>query len=136
MDHSPEIELSEIESYLNYEMTFNKNVKLLNYNVSYAEDAEDSTTTYAQGALSSVQINPSDGGEGIVQFSSQFIAAANLPIQVTSIDADSYGLFQIDQLTVEEIAAPAAVPGPLPLIGAATAFGMSRRLRSRIKMGV
>jgi len=29
-------------------------------------------------------------------------------------------------------AAPASVPGPLPLMGAATAFGFSRRLRSRI----
>ncbi len=30
--------------------------------------------------------------------------------------------------------APAPVPGPLPLFGAAAAFGMSRRLRRRIKL--
>jgi hypothetical protein len=30
--------------------------------------------------------------------------------------------------------APSAVPGPLPLFGAAAAFGMSRRLRRRIKL--
>lgn len=29
--------------------------------------------------------------------------------------------------------APSSVPGPLPIIGAAAAFGMSRKLRSRIK---
>jgi hypothetical protein len=30
---------------------------------------------------------------------------------------------------------PAGVPGPLPLFGAAAAFGMSRRLRRRIQLG-
>jgi hypothetical protein len=30
---------------------------------------------------------------------------------------------------------PASVPGPLPLFGAAAAFGWSRRLRRRIKLG-
>jgi hypothetical protein len=30
---------------------------------------------------------------------------------------------------------PTAVPGPAPLFGAAAAFGMSRRLRRRIKLG-
>jgi len=28
---------------------------------------------------------------------------------------------------------PSAVPGPLPLFGAASAFGFSRRLRSRLR---
>lgn len=37
----------------------------------------------------------------------------------------------VDDLVLGQ-AAPASVPGPLPLIGAATAFGFSRRLRSRI----
>jgi hypothetical protein len=32
-------------------------------------------------------------------------------------------------------APPAAVPGPLPLFGAAAAFGLSRRLRRRIQLG-
>jgi hypothetical protein len=127
-DHFPGLEL-----YLSYEMTFNKNVKLLNYNVSYSSGSNDGSTTYSQGGLSSVQINSSE--LGIVQFSNQFIAAANLPVQVSTVDVTP-GLLQINQFTVEEAAAPAAVPGPLPLIGAATAFGMSRRLRSRIKMGV
>ena len=33
------------------------------------------------------------------------------------------------------LATPTAVPGPAPLFGAAAAFGMSRRLRRRIKLG-
>ncbi|MCP9902222.1 hypothetical protein KBZ12_16820 [Cyanobium sp. Cruz CV13-4-11] len=37
----------------------------------------------------------------------------------------------VDDLVLGQ-AAPASVPGPLPPMGAATAFGFSRRLRSRI----
>ncbi len=37
----------------------------------------------------------------------------------------------VDDLILGQ-AAPASVPGPLPLLGAAAAFGVSRRLRSRI----
>ena len=37
----------------------------------------------------------------------------------------------VDDLVLGQ-AVPASVPGPLPLMGAATAFGFSRRLRSRI----
>ncbi|MFM7264365.1 MAG: hypothetical protein ACKOZW_01985 [Cyanobium sp.] len=33
------------------------------------------------------------------------------------------------------LATPTAVPGPAPLLGAAAAFGMTRRLRRRIKLG-
>jgi hypothetical protein len=33
------------------------------------------------------------------------------------------------------LATPTSVPGPAPLFGAAAAFGMSRRLRRRIKLG-
>lgn len=33
------------------------------------------------------------------------------------------------------LATPTAVPGPAPLFGAAAAFGMTRRLRRRIKLG-
>jgi hypothetical protein len=42
---------------------------------------------------------------------------------------DAYA--SVDDLVLGQ-AAPASVPGPLPLMGAATAFGFSRRLRSRI----
>ena len=44
-------------------------------------------------------------------------------------DAGSYAA--VDDLVLGQ-AAPASVPGPLPLMGAATAFGFSRRLRTRI----
>jgi len=42
--------------------------------------------------------------------------------------------FSADQLFVRDTAPPlAAAPGPLPIFGAAAAFGFSRKLRNRIK---
>ena len=40
-----------------------------------------------------------------------------------------------DPYTYAVLASPTAVPGPLPLFGAAAAFGVSRRLRRRIQLG-
>lgn len=51
---------------------------------------------------------------------------------------DQFGGNSNDSLTFAIIvpaAAPAVVPGPLPLFGAAAAFGLSRRLRRRIQLG-
>lgn len=107
-----------------FEMTFDVPVKLLSYNVSYREDASDSTTFYTQGALQSIQSNTSNG---LVAFTNPFLASANAPITVSTNDPDGYGLVQINQFTVEY------VPGPLPLLGAAAAFSWSRRLRDRIR---
>lgn len=44
--------------------------------------------------------------------------------------------FSVDSSSVQPVFAPppSAVPGPLPLLGAAAAFGASRRLRHRIKL--
>ena len=46
----------------------------------------------------------------------------------------SAGEFVNNTYAVASAQAPSAVPGPLPLFGAAAAFGMSRRLRRRIKL--
>lgn len=116
--------------YLSFQMAFDKNVRLLSYDVSYQDDTADSTTTYSQGALSSVQAN---GVLGLTQFVNQFIATSNQPIFVSSTDPNR-GLLQIKKLTVEEVSTPPAVPGPLPLVGASIAFGMGLRLRKRIKL--
>jgi hypothetical protein len=40
-----------------------------------------------------------------------------------------------ESLAYAILATPTAVPGPAPIFGAAAAFGMSRRLRRRIKLG-
>ena len=68
-------------------------------------------------------------GNGLKLFNNQFLAVANVPIAVTSTDSDGRGMVQINAFTVEKV----EVPGPLPLAGAAAAFGWSRGLRGRIR---
>jgi len=120
------------DDYTSFQMTFDTTVKILTYNVSYIIAGSDSSTTYLQGILQSAQNNSS--GLGLKTFTNQFIAAANVPILVSSIDGDNYGFLQINAFTVEKVdAAPAPVPSPLPLAGAAAAFGLSRQLRRRIR---
>jgi hypothetical protein len=122
----------KLENYDSFLMTFDKDVQLLSYNVRFATNAEDSTTTYSQGVLSSVQVNSNTRGTFL--FNNQFTALANVPIQVSTFDNSNLGTLQINQLTVEEQFAPSPehVPGPLPVLGAGAAFGFSRRLRRRI----
>lgn len=125
---------SAYEPYTSYQMTFDQQVKVLNYNVTYLNLASDSNTTYSQGALVSVQPNISLGKNSFVN---QFIAAANIPILVSTADLDGGGLMQIDALTVEkQTPPPASVPGPLPLAGAAMTFSLSRELRRRLRRAV
>jgi hypothetical protein len=113
------------QPYTTFDMTFDQPVKLLSYNISF-ENAADSSTIYQQVSLQSIQVN--NTGTGLKLFNNQFLAAANVPIAVSSIDPDGYGLLQINAFTVEKV----DVPGPLPLAGAAAAFSWSRRLRGRI----
>jgi len=119
-------------NYSNFQMTFDTMVRIISYNVTYKFSANDSSTTYLQGVLQSVQNNAS--GLGLTSFTNQFIAAANVPILVSTIDGNNVGFLQINAFTVEKVdAAPAPVPSPLPLAGAAAAFGLSRQLRRRIR---
>jgi len=118
------------EDYSNFQMTFDTMVRIISYNVAYGSSADDSFTTYLQGVLQSVQNNAS--GLGLTSFTNQFTAAANVPILVSTIDGDNYGIFQINAFTVEKVDS-VPVPSPLPLAGAAAAFGLSRQLRRRIR---
>jgi MYXO-CTERM domain-containing protein len=45
---------------------------------------------------------------------------------------ESAGILALDNVVVNATGSSAAVPGPLPLLGAGAAFGWSRRLRKRI----
>ena len=115
-----------------YTMTFDQSVKILSYDVAYASGTVDSSTLYQQGALQSIQGN--NVSAGLQSFNNQFVAAANVPITVTSTDLDNEGLLQINAFTVEKVELPPAstVPGPLPVVGVAAALSWSRRLRGRI----
>ena len=119
----------EIQHYSAFAMTFDQPVKLLSYNVSWLSgSASDSSTTYQQGTLQSIQVN--NTGTGLKLFNNQFLAAANVPIAVTTTDPNGFGMVQINAFTVEKVD---PVPGPLPLAGAAAAFSWSRGPRGRIR---
>jgi hypothetical protein len=118
------------EDYSNFQMTFDTMVRIISYNVSYISRVDDSSTTYLQGVLQSVQNNNS--ASGLTSFTNQFIAAANVPILVSTIDSNNDGFLQINAFTVEKVDS-VPVPSPLPFAGAAAAFGLSRKLRRRIR---
>ena len=58
-------------------------------------------------------------------------STASPNIYASDIEADSDFPYATASLTPN----PSVVPGPLPLFGAAAAFGMSRRLRRRCQLG-
>ena len=72
------------ETYSSLQTTFDTMVKRLTYNVTYVILTDNSSTTYLQEALQSVQDNAS--GMGLKTFNNQFAAAANAPILVSTID--------------------------------------------------
>lgn len=83
--------------------------------------------TFTEGSNTSVET--SFVGGATKSFSTQFVVDANAFITATRTTPPSGGLgsLQFRQLTVN------VVPGPLPLLGAAAAFGASRKLRARIR---
>ena len=124
------------QPYSSFNLTFDKAVKLISYAISIVYNASDSTTTYAQGALQSVQMNDLPG---VKAFTNQFTATANVPITVSTADSEGSGYLEIYKLTVEKVDVPAPpVPAPLPILGAAGAFGSVGTLRkfsSLLKQG-
>lgn len=95
------------------------------------------TTTATESAAKVTPLTATDGSSpsnppGIfvpntvsATFSQTFAASNNPPPGPATIN--SFGL----QFTQTNI--PTSVPGPLPILGAAAAFGLSRKLRNRIK---
>ena len=110
-------------------LTFSSPVKLVSYQTGYRsfsnpygvslEFEQNSSKTTATGFISRIT-NP---------FSPPLYVDANIPVVVKATISDGWGVVYLIDLTVET--ATAAVPGPLPISGAAVAFGYSRRLRLR-----
>ena len=106
-------------------------------------DAVSGITTYLGSTLGglTLSIGPYTSGQpiaSIATFNGQTLAG----IGITSPLGTLLGEWILDGATdkIQLIVGapnpgPAAVPGPLPLFGAAAAFGMSRRLRRRINLG-
>lgn len=76
----------------------------------------------------STAIDPTFGSTNIFVYS--YNSTTNPPAVKFLSAASSFNI----TYAVASAQAPSAVPGPLPLFGAAAAFGMSRRLRRRIKL--
>jgi hypothetical protein len=115
-------------------LQFDKNVKLVDFTVKFngtGDDASDSwILKFSQGSSSSIQ---TDVSEGTHLFSNQFVAAAGSPINMIAIPNNDPQSLQFSSLTVELASPPpTAVPGPLPLLGVAAAFGYSRKVRRRV----
>lgn len=86
-------------------------------------DTPNSTNNGATGPL--FAFTASGGAFASVDFNA-YISKFGGTVTTNSVAPDSLRVFAI-----QETAPP--VPGPLPLFGAAAAFGMSRRLRQRIR---
>jgi len=67
---------------------------------------------------------------GVTLGNYSYESLSNPPGVSTTVSGASFSA----SYAVASAQAPSAVPGPLPLFGAAAAFGMSRRLRRRIKL--
>jgi hypothetical protein len=72
-----------------------------------------------------------DNGEGLNIYSN--LGGFNVINQLTTTFSGLDGV--ITSSSLNPVAAPEPVPGPLPLLGAAAAFGWSRRMRRRLKVG-
>jgi len=108
--------------------TFDQRVRLKSFDFSSLSGTSSATLTFSQGSKSAA-FTVSGTVPSPRTFSPAFTVEANTPLTLTSSGVVSTttisGEMRINGLEVE------AVPGPLPLFGAAAAFGWSRRLRRR-----
>jgi hypothetical protein len=108
-------------------LSFNAPAAIQSFNVKIFESANISQGTlgFSLDNVNFTDFNFNSTGSVAASFS----AGANQPIFVrTSATLSSglnTGIFRIDSFTVEE------VPGPLPILGAAGAFGWSRKLKRK-----
>jgi hypothetical protein len=118
---TPNADSSSILEGLN--LTFSKPVKLTGFTVGQFVNLSSGSLKF--GASPAVTVN----ANGFYTLA-DVLVGANTPIFLDSdgtlSGTNDSGIIRISSLQVEE------VPGPLPLLGAATAFTLSRRLRKRI----
>jgi hypothetical protein len=116
-----------------FKLTFDKAVTLSSFAVS-----NFNSNLMANGTLSfsldGTNFSPTVfASTGTVSLATSLFAAANQPIYVRSSATIASGntsgsaLIRLSSLTAHE-----QVPAPLPLIGAAVGFGLSRKIRQRI----
>jgi hypothetical protein len=116
-----------------FKLTFDKAVTLSSFAVSIFNSnlMDNGTLSFS---LDGINFSPTVfASTGTVSLATSLFAAANQPIYVRSsatIASDNTSgsaLIRLSSLTAHE-----QVPAPLPLIGAAVGFGLSRKIRQRI----
>ena len=109
--------------------SFNTDVFLKSFRITQYENLASGSLSFQAGSNSQ---SFSFSGIGTQTFANAFYVPALTPITIASSgtigpDLGLSGAFRLTDFTIE------AVPGPLPILGAATALGWSRKLKSRIK---
>jgi hypothetical protein len=115
-----------------FQFSFSAPVQLISYQVGFISNGSgDQGLTFTEGVNTSFETNFVD--VATTNFSTQFGVDANAVITAsrTTPPSAGFGSLQIRQLTVDDSFVP--VPGPLPVLGVAAAFGASRKLRARIR---
>jgi hypothetical protein len=110
-----------------YSLFFDKPVFLQSFDISTPNNLSSGSIQFASGSSSKLF---NFTGAGSQTFDSIFEVAANTEIFVTTSgiidDPSTSGAFRITNFAVQE------VPGPLPVIGALSAFAWSRNLKKKI----
>ena len=111
-------------SLTSFDFTFSSDVFLRSFNVSRLNDVNSALLSF--GAQ-----NFNITSTGVQNFSGNYLVSQGTPVTLSTssvVFADGFlgGAVRISDLQVEE------VPGPLPLLGAASAFAYSRKLRKKI----
>jgi len=118
-----------------FKLTFDKAVSLSSFEVSIFNSnlMNDGTLSFSLDGINFIPTTFSS--TGTVSIASSLLASANQPIYVRSSATIASGntsgsaLIRLSRLTARE---QAQVPAPLPLVGAAVGFGLSRKIRQRI----
>ena len=110
-------------SLTSFDFTFSSDVFLRSFNVSALNGVNSALLSF--GAQ-----NFNITSTGVQNFSGNYLVSQGTPVTLSTssvVFADGLGgAVRISDLQVEE------VPGPLPLLGAASAFAYSRKLRKKI----
>ena len=118
---SPEIPVGN--KFTGFDLSFSSDVTLQSLLISRLVGVQNSSITFTSGALTQTFTNFVEGQT--LTFPTPFTVSANTIINVVTdgigISPVNDGVIRINKLTV--------VPGPLGILGAATAFNFSRKLR-------
>lgn len=110
-----------------FQLIFNAPVNIQSFNVNSFETANitQGTVGFSLDGVNYTSFNFNSNGSVATNFSAG--AGQSIFVQTSATFSNSLntGLFRINSFTVEE------VPGPLPILGAAAAFGWSRKLKRK-----